>query len=209
MIINKVNLTLTSGRVYGFHGINGSGKTMLMRLIAGLIYPTAGSVTVCGKDLAKTNSFPKKMGVLLEHPAFLNSYSGFQNLKLLAGISDTVGETEIKEALVRMGLDPEDRKKYRAYSLGMKQRLGLACAIMERPELIILDEPTNSLDEDGIRMVESMVQVERKRGALIVVSCHDHETLSSMSDELYRITAGEITSRRIKNEKGIFTEEGR
>lgn len=206
LVIDHVNLEMRSGHVYGFQGINGCGKTMLMRLIAGLIYPTRGEVFVDGKSLKGQNSFPKSMGLLLENPQFLDGYSGYRNLCLLAGIRGRIGEEEVKQAMCRVRLDPEDKKKYRKYSLGMKQRLGIACAIMERPELIILDDPFLALDEEGISDTREIIRKEKERGAILILACHDYELLSDTADEIFRLTAGKITKRLRKNEEGIFCE---
>lgn len=203
-VISDMNLSLHGGRAYGLQGINGSGKTMLMRLISGLIYPTSGEVLINNKVLGGSNSFPESMGLLIENPSFLDSYTGLQNLKLLASIKAKASDNEIRGALMRVGLDPEDKRKYRKYSLGMKQRLGIACAIMEKPELLILDEPINSLDEEGLERVRAIVREERERGACIVLSCHDFEELSTMADEIYKIVAGKLVKRLIKNQEGVF-----
>ena len=185
-------MELQSGTVYGFKGINGSGKTMLMRLICGLIRPTQGEVSINGKVLGKDLSFPESVGVFLENPAFLGSYSGFQNLKLLASIKSVADDEAIRSALSRVGLRPDDHKKYRKYSLGMKQRLGIAAAIMERPDIVILDEPTNSLDADGVNLVKSVIKDEKKRGALVIISCHDAELLQDLSDETFLLEQGRL-----------------
>ncbi len=209
MVIDHVNLTMHSGKIYGFQGINGCGKTMLMRLIAGLIYPTQGEVLVNGKALQGQNSFPESMGLLIENPQFLAGYSGYRNLHLLASIRGKIENEEVKQAMYRVKLDPEDKKKYRKYSLGMKQRLGIACAIMEHPELIILDEPFISLDEEGISDTKKIIQKEKERGAIIVLACHDYELLSSTADEIFRLTAGRVTMHLIKNEEDEFCEAKR
>ena len=192
VVIQDISMELQSGTVYGFKGINGSGKTMLMRLICGLIRPTQGEVSITGKVLGKDLSFPESVGVFLENPAFLGAYSGFQNLKLLASIKSVADDEAIRSALSRVGLRPDDHKKYRKYSLGMKQRLGIAAAIMERPDIVILDEPTNSLDADGVNLVKSVIKDEKKRGALVIISCHDAELLQDLSDETFLLEQGRL-----------------
>lgn len=192
VVVDQVSLELKSGKVYGLRGINGSGKTMLMRLIAGLILPTEGTITMDGKVLGKDMEFPESIGLLIENPAFLDTYSGLENLKMLASICELVGEDEMKEAIARVGLDPEDKKKYRKYSLGMKQRLGIAAAIMEKPDLLLLDEPTNALDEAGIELLKQIVREEKARGALIILSCHDTEILTEMVDVIYYLEEGRV-----------------
>ena len=191
-IIDHVNLHLESGKITGLKGVNGSGKTMLMRLVCGLITPSSGSIVINGKRLGKDITFPESVGILIENPAFLDAYSGFENLKLLASIKHSVGPEEIRQTIARVGLDPDDKKKYRKYSLGMKQRLGIAAAVMEEPDIIILDEPTNALDSDGVAMLKEILQDQRERGALVLISCHDLPTLQELSDEIYLMESGAL-----------------
>lgn len=191
-IIDHVNLHLESGKITGLKGVNGSGKTMLMRLVCGLITPTSGSIVINGKRLGKDITFPESVGILIENPAFLDAYSGFDNLKLLASIKHSVGPEEIRQTIARVGLDPDDKKKYRKYSLGMKQRLGIAAAVMEEPDIIILDEPTNALDSDGVAMLKEILHDQRERGALVLISCHDLPTLQELSDEIYLMESGAL-----------------
>ncbi len=198
LITDKVSLTMERGKIIGLHGINGSGKTMLMRLIAGLITPTEGEVLIDGKILGKDIDFPPSLGLMLENPAFLGSYNAFQNLKLLADIKGEIGKEEIEETIERVGLTYAKDKKYKKYSLGMKQRLGIAAAIMEKPKLLLLDEPTNSLDADGVDMVKQIVFGEKRRGATIVISCHDNAILTELADEIYHIEVGKIMDKWIK-----------
>ena len=200
-VIKDISMELQSGAVYGFKGINGSGKTMLMRLISGLIRPSQGEISMNGKILGKDISFPTSIGVFLENPAFLDAYSGFNNLKLLASIKSVASDDDIRNTLLRVGLDPDSNKKYKKYSLGMKQRLGIAAAIMEKPEIVILDEPTNSLDEDGVDLVKHIVRNEKERGALVVVSCHDEEILKGMSDELFLLEQGRLIGHITEEDK--------
>ena len=200
-VIKDISMELQSGAVYGFKGINGSGKTMLMRLISGLIRPSQGEISMNGKILVKDISFPNSIGVFLENPAFLDAYSGFNNLKLLASIKSVASDDDIRNTLLRVGLDPDSNKKYKKYSLGMKQRLGIAAAIMEKPEIVILDEPTNSLDEDGVDLVKHIVRNEKERGALVIVSCHDEEILKGMSDEVFLLEQGRLIGHITEEDK--------
>ncbi len=192
-VLEDVNLILESGTIYGLRGVNGSGKTMLMRLMAGLIRPTRGEVFLDGKQLGKDLSFPPDMGMLIENPAFLDSYTAAQNLRLLAGIRKKVGEERIREILEQVGLGWEDKRKYRQFSLGMKQRLGIAGAVLEHPQLLLIDEPTNALDTDGIQMVQRLLLEEKSRGALIVLACHDFSILQGLSDVLYSVKEGRVS----------------
>lgn len=160
-VLKSVSLELVSGRVYGLMGPNGSGKTMLMRLACGLILPSSGSVEIDGKRLGRDMDFPESVGLLIESPAFLPSYTGYKNLELLASIKGRVSAEDLRNALRDVGLEPADKRKYRKYSLGMKQRLGLAAAIMEKPDLLILDEPTNAQDREGVKLVPELVKREK------------------------------------------------
>ncbi|WP_017473061.1 ATP-binding cassette domain-containing protein [Amphibacillus jilinensis] len=199
-VINNISMTLTSGQVTGFRGVNGSGKTMLMRLIAGLILPTKGTIKIDEKVLGKEITFPESIGILLENPAFLDSYSGFDNLKMLASIRNKIGDDQINHTLEAVGLDHESsRKKYKKYSLGMKQRLGIAGSIMEQPDIVILDEPTNSLDTDGVERVKQIVQQEKERGANVIIACHDTDILDQLADKIYYLENGAMvqSTRRV------------
>lgn len=206
-VADSVNLTLKSGTVYGLCGYNGCGKTMLMRLISGLILPTKGDIFFDEKKLGKDIDFPENMGILIENPAFLGGLSGFDNLKLLASIKGKITDDIIKKTISRVGLDPDDKKKYRKYSLGMKQRLGIASGIMEAPELIILDEPTNALDSSGVEIVKKIIASEKKRGALITVTCHDHAILQEMCDIIYKIEHGKIIDEQVISEEVSANEK--
>ena len=200
-VLSNVTMTLHSGCIVGFRGVNGSGKTMLMRILSGLVHPTEGEVAIDGKILGRNLSFPPSIGPLIERPAFLDEYSGRKNLQLLASICNRIDCAEVDQAISRVGLLPTEKKPYKKYSLGMKQRLGIAGAIMEHPEFILLDEPTNALDVDGIQMVKKVLREERERGALIVLACHDPVILEELSDEIYHIVEGQITSRyQVHNE---------
>ena len=193
-VIDNVSLTVNSGKITGLKGVNGSGKTMLMRLVSGLILPTSGEIIIDGETLGKDITFPRSIGTLIENPAFLDNYSGFQNLKLLASIQEKISDEEIREAIIAVELNPDDKKKFRKYSLGMKQRLGIAAAVMEHPDIIILDEPTNALDSDGVQMVKRILQKEKERGALILISCHDLDILKELSDVIYLMNVGRLSS---------------
>ena len=191
-ILENVSLTMTSGKIYGLQGSNGSGKTMLMRAMCGLIRLNSGTVEMNGKILGKDMAFLENTGILIESPAFLNGYTGLQNLMYLADIQKRVDRDAVRHTIERVGLDPDDKRKYRKYSLGMKQRLGIAAAIMEQNDILLIDEPFNALDVDGIELVKGILLEEKARGALIVLSCHERQLLESLSDELYLIQSGKI-----------------
>lgn len=190
LILSDVNIRLEGGKIYGLQGPNGGGKTMLMRLLCGLIRPTEGQVLIDGKRLGTDMDFPDSLGLLIENPAFLPNYTGLQNLRLLAQLRNKADEAQLNQTLLDVGLDPKDKRKYRKYSLGMKQRLGIAAAVMEQPELILLDEPTNALDANGVDQICRLIRRERDRGALIVLACHDADILESLSDEIFYIHDG-------------------
>lgn len=191
-VLDHITMEMKSGNIYGLWGINGSGKTMLMRAICGLIKPSSGTIEIDGVVLGKEFSFPENIGVMLENPSFLSGYTGYENLKLLTAIKDVIGPKEIRMALTAVGLDPDDKRKYKKFSLGMKQRLGIACAIMEDPELIILDEPFNALDDAGVSLVKKIIINLKKKGKLIILSCHDKEELETLSDKIFRLRDGKF-----------------
>lgn len=193
-VLEDISLTLESGTIYGLKGKNGCGKTMLMRMMAGLIYPTSGTVSIDGEILHKDIATPRSIGILIENPAFLPGYTGQRNLELLAGLTGKADRTQIAKTMSRVGLDPNDKRTYRKYSLGMKQRLGIACALMECPDLILLDEPINAIDEKGVPKIWEALQEEKQRGALIMLACHDTEELASLADRIITIEEGKICS---------------
>ncbi|SEF54942.1 ATP-binding cassette domain-containing protein [Lachnospira multipara] len=193
-VLKNINLNFKSGVIYGLKGKNGSGKTMLMRLVCGLIYATTGEVIVDGKTLGKDISFPDNTGILIENPSFIDEYTGLDNLKLLSKIRNEITEKEIVESIMRVGLDPKDKRNYKKYSLGMKQKLGIAAAIMEKPNLLILDEPINAVDDDGVKKIRNILDEEKRRGAICIIACHDREELDLLADEIIEIKEGEIVS---------------
>ena len=194
-ILRDINLEFTGGKVYGLRGKNGSGKTMLMSAICGLITPDSGIIDINGKILGKDISFPESIGVLIENPAFIGNYTGFKNLKVLASIQNRIGDEQIRKALEDIGLDPDDKRTYRKYSLGMKQKLGIAAAVMENPDIIILDEPINALDDVSVEKVHDILEEQKKRGAVIIIACHDKEELDQLSDEIIEISDGRIINK--------------
>lgn len=201
-VLQGVTLSMEAGRVTGLRGINGSGKTMLLRLLAGLIHPTEGRITIDGKTLGTDMEFPPSMGLLIENPAFLGQYTGAENLEMLASLHQNVTKEDVQALLEKVGLAADGDTKYRKYSLGMKQRLGIAGAILGKPELLLLDEPTNALDTKGVELLRGIIQEERQRGAAVVVACHDAAFLESVSDEIYCLENGQLTDHLILREKG-------
>lgn len=192
-VLKDINLSLEKGKIYGFLGRNASGKTMLFRAICGLIKPTQGQVIIDNKVLHKDISFPPSVGVIIESPGFWDYYTGFENLKILSSIKGLITDNEITSAIMKVGLNPSDKRTFKKYSLGMKQRLGIAQAIMEKPDLIVLDEPTNALDEEGVRIVRKILIEEKERGALILVASHNKEDIELLSSTKFKIDNGKIS----------------
>lgn len=196
-VLDDVNLHFDSegkGLIVGLQGINGSGKTMLIRALCGLIYATQGTLSVDGQILGKDISFPPNVGALIENPAFLNEYTGRRNLELLSSIRGRLPQGHIDEALNAVGLNPNDHRAYRKYSLGMKQRLGIAAAILEKPQLLLLDEPFNALDQDGVEQVAHVIQEQRALGKMVFLACHDANELYNLSDIVITMKNGAVAS---------------
>ena len=190
-VLRNITLTLQSGKVYGLYGKNGSGKTMLMRMICGLIRPTTGRICIDGKELGKNISFPNSVGALIENPEFIESFSGYNNLKMLADIKRIIGKKEIEEVLKHVNLYDQKNKKVRKYSLGMKKKLGIAAAIMENPELVLLDEPMNALDKNSMECVRKIINHLKAQNKLIIIASHDLNDLNNISDEIIKLELGE------------------
>ena len=191
-ILSDVSLSLKSGEIYGFAGKNGSGKTMLFRALSGLMRIDSGTIVWGGKVLHKDFSVLPGLGILIENAGLYPDLTGIQNLTYLAGLTKRARQEDIVRAIVRVGLNPYDKRVYGKYSLGMKQRLGIAQAIMEKPGVIMLDEPTNALDETGVEEIRRVILEEKERGALILVACHIKEDIRVLADELYRVENGRI-----------------
>ena len=189
-VLRDVNMTFSPGKIYGLQGINGSGKTMLLRLISGLVRPSKGQILIDGKELGKRIEFPKSMGLLIENPAFIGAYSAFENIKLLSSISQRVSDEDIREAIVMVGLDPDDRLPYKKFSLGMKQRLGIAISLLGNPDFLILDEPINGLDPEGVYEIRKMLEtLNRQYGTTIMIASHILSELHKLATD-YAIIDG-------------------
>ena len=189
-ILDNVNLTFESGHVYGLVGRNGSGKTMLLRAICGLIFPDSGKVIIDGKQLHKDISFPESCGIIIENTDLLPNFSAFDNLKMLSEIKNTANDNMIKSAIKSVGLDPDSKKKVKTFSLGMKQRLSIAQALFEDPDILLLDEPTNALDEDGVNDVRRILLEQKKKNKLIIIASHNKEDISLLSDTVIAVSNG-------------------
>lgn len=204
-VLDHVNLCMESGNIYGLLGRNGSGKTMLMRAVCGLIRPTEGKITIDGAQQWKDFSYPADLGMLIETPTFLPDFTGYKNLEMLSSIRKTIKSKDIREALKKVGLNPDDKRSTRKYSLGMRQRLGIACAIMENPRLLVLDEPFNGLDVDGYELMQDIILEEKRKGALIILACHNREELENLSDVVYKVEQGRFSlyHERVKVKIGV------
>ena len=189
-ILDNVNLTFESGHVYGLVGRNGSGKTMLLRAICGLIFPDSGKVIIDGKQLHKDISYPESCGIIIENTDLLPNFSAFDNLKMLSEIKNTANDNMIKSAIKSVGLDPDSKKKVKTFSLGMKQRLSIAQALFEDPDILLLDEPTNALDEDGVNDVRRILLEQKKKNKLIIIASHNKEDISLLSDTVISVSNG-------------------
>lgn len=192
LVLNNVNYQFNKGEIYGIFGRNGSGKTMLLRAISGLIRPTEGSVHIDDQQLHEDVSFPKSVGIIIENTGLLNGYDAVTNLKMLATIKKIASKEDIVKSIERVGLDANNRKKVKTYSLGMKQRLSIAQAIFEKPDIILLDEPTNGLDPDGIDLIRNILLEEKQRGAIIILASHNTEDIRILADHQIEMRNGEI-----------------
>lgn len=192
IILDHVDLCMESGRVYGIVGRNGSGKTMLFRALSGLMSLNEGQVSCDGKILHRDMSVLPSLGIVLENAGLYPGMTGFQNLKKLSEVKKLISDDQIREAITRVGLDPKDRRTYRKYSLGMKQRIVLAQAIMEKPEILMLDEPTNALDEQGVEEIRQVIMEEKDRGALVLLASHNKEDIQKLADEVFYMENGRL-----------------
>ncbi len=188
-ILNNINLSFERGKIYGLYGRNGSGKTMLLRALAGLLIPTEGEIDMDGKILHKDMDFPENVGIIIENTSLLPQFDGFTNLKQLGKIRNVATDEDIDNALDTVGLKGEN-KKVKAYSLGMRQRLSIAQAIFEKPELLLLDEPTNALDENYINKVRKILLKEKDRGAIVIIASHNKDDLRILADEIISMSDG-------------------
>lgn len=193
-VLTDINYNFEPGKIYGIFGRNGSGKTMLLRAISGLILPTKGSVEIEGERLHEEISFPPSIGIIIENTDLLPQYDAYTNLKILSKIKKVASDDDIKEAIDRVGLDSDSKLKVKKFSLGMKQRLSIAQAIFEKPSIILLDEPTNALDENGIELIRKMLLEERERGALIVIASHNKEDLEILADHKIQMINGSLVN---------------
>jgi len=193
IILTNINVSFENGKIHGLIGRNGSGKTMLMKCICGFIKPTEGTVFVADKQIGKDCDFPESVGIIIETPGFIPYYSGFKNLKLLADLKRKIGRERIKKVMEQVGLDPELKRHVKKYSLGMRQRLSLAQAIMEDPDLLILDEPMNGLDKDGVGDMRKYLLNLKEHGKTIIIASHSAEDIEILCDTVCEMDKGVLT----------------
>lgn len=198
VILEDISLHMESGNIYGFVGRNGSGKTMLLRALSGLMSIDSGVITWDKKVLRQDFSVLPNLGIILENAGLYPNLTGMENLTYLANLTGKINQEEIRQSIYRVGLDPEDKRTYGKYSLGMKQRLAIAQAIMEHPDVIMLDEPTNGLDEYGVDEIRQVILEEKERGALILLASHNSEDIRILVDHLYRIDGGRISKQEAR-----------
>lgn len=194
-VLEDVNMQLQEGRIYGIVGDNGSGKTVLLKLICGFMKPDSGTVTVNGKVIGKDADFPENTGIIIEAPGFLPNYSGMKNLEYLASIRGKIGKEQIEAAMKTVGLDPSSKLRVGKYSLGMKQRLGIAQAIMEDQQLLILDEPMNALDKDAVEEMRKLFLRFKASGKTMLIVSHNEGDISTLCDEVYEFDGAKIKNR--------------
>ena len=195
-VIKKCSLTLTEGHIYGFIGRNGSGKSVMLKMICGFYTPTTGEILLDGKNYNQDGKFPPSMGALIEKPNFIADLTGFENLKLLASIQKKINDSDINKILDEVHLNEDRNKKYHKYSLGTKQKLGIAQAIMEDPEVIVLDEPFNGVENETAEQIRTLLLKLKKKGKLIIIASHIKEDIAILADEVYEFDAGMVTKMK-------------
>ncbi len=191
-ILRDINMEMCKGKIYGFVGRNGSGKTMLMKCICGFVRVTEGKITVNGKQVGEDVDFPDNIGIIIENPEFVPYYNGYKNLKLLADVKKKIGKEEIRDAMIMAGLDPDLKLHVGRYSLGMRQRLGISQAIMEDPDILILDEPMNGLDNEGVEDVRKILLKLKQKGKMVIIASHNKEDINILCDKVWNLEHGRI-----------------
>lgn len=193
-VLKNISFKIPSGSIYGVVGNNGSGKTVLMKCICGFMKCDRGRIVVNGRQVGKEVDFPDRLGVIIETPGFIPNLSGYKNLKILAALKGRIGKTEIRETIRRVGLDPDMRKPVAKYSLGMRQRLGIAQAIMENPDVLVLDEPMNGLDETGVEEIRKLFLGLKESGRTLLIASHNKEDIEVLCDKVYRMDGGVLSN---------------
>lgn len=191
--LNHVSVSFEKGKIHGIIGRNGSGKTVMLKCVCGLMHQDTGTITVNGRVVGKDIDIPEKVGMIIEAPGFLPNYSGYKNLKFLADINRKADKLKVKNTMLAVGLDPSSKKHVGKYSLGMRQRLGIAQAIMEDPELLILDEPMNGLDNHGVEDIRNLLLEFKNKGKTIIIASHNREDIAVLCDTVCEMDAGKLT----------------
>lgn len=205
--VDDVSLSFEKGKIYGIIGRNGSGKTVLFKCICGLSHLTSGSIIINGKKAGNGGNFSENIGMIIEHPGFLPNFSGYENLKMLACYRNQIGKKEICRVMEQVGLDSDSKKWVGKYSLGMKQRLGIAQAIMEKPEILILDEPMNGLDNRGVEEIRDILLGLKEEGTTILLASHNREDIEILCDEVFEMDKGKIISHQKRKTENQETEQ--
>jgi ABC-2 type transport system ATP-binding protein len=194
--LKDVTIAFEKGKIHGIIGRNGSGKTVLFKCICGFLPPSAGEIVVGGKRIGKATDIPDNVGIIIEEPSFLPNYSGYGNLRLLASINHKIKKDAIRAAIIKVGLEPDSKKHVRKYSMGMRQRLGIAQAIMEDPEILIFDEPMNGLDHAGVKEIRHILKGLRNEGKTIILASHNSEDIQELCDTVCEMDAGILKVKR-------------
>ena len=192
-VLDHVSVSFEKGKIHGIIGRNGSGKTVLIKIMCCLVQPDKGCVLVNGKEIGKDVDFPESIGVIIEAPGFLPTLSAYKNLDYLASLRGVIGKEEIRSAILTVGLDPDDKKHVGKYSLGMKQRLGIAQAIMENPDILILDEPMNALDKNGVAEIRELLLRLKEEGKTILIVSHNSEDIRMLCDTTHEMDGGKLS----------------
>lgn len=200
-VLHQVNVSFAKGQIHGLIGRNGSGKTMLLKCICGFVPATSGTITVQGKVVGKDIDIPKNIGIIIETPGFLPGYSAYKNLKFLADISGKADRQAVKDAIKKVGLDPELKRHVGKYSLGMRQRLGLAQAIMEDPDILLLDEPMNGLDNEGVEEMRKFLLELKEQGKTIIIASHSKEDIEVLCDTVSEMDKGRLERSNRKRKR--------
>lgn len=194
-ILDDIKIEMNGGKIYGIRGVNGSGKTMLMRAISGLVKLTRGQIIINGKIVGKDIEFPESVGLLIENPGLIDNCTGYENIKMLASIKKITSDDAIKRYMKLLGFDSDDKKKVKKYSLGMKQKVGIIEAFVDDPDLVILDEPFNALDSKTVKILENIIKEYVNDERIILISCHDSQILERICDEIIYIEEGKIVEQ--------------
>lgn len=200
-VLTDISFSMEKGKIYGLIGRNGSGKTVLLKCICGFLTPTAGEIRIDGQKTTEKEAYMDKIGIIIETPGFLPGYSAYKNLKMLAMIRKSMSDSQIRDAIISVGLDPDSPKKVGKFSMGMRQRLGIAQAIMENPEILLLDEPMNGLDNHGVADMRKLFLEMRNQGKVILLASHNKEDIEFLCDDVFTMDAGILS--RLSSAAGI------